>query len=145
MLDINIIPRLQTHMLECMQQDVRLLDTLCDEVRDLAKKVYRIHPRTTTSISLVGTDEGNNKLQFDPFIVQVIRVVDSSNNEYYMDVITPTTPISGLNNKIQDRTNIQFDALRKIMNFLDVTDLSQLSPMINHREPEEPVKSYMAD
>ena len=139
MLDTNIVSRLRIHMLECMQHDVHLLDALCEEVRILATGVNRIHPRTTTSISLVGTDGGNNKLQFDPFIVQVIRVVDSSNNEYYMDVLTPTTPINSLNNKIQDDTNIQFDALRKMMKFLNVTDLSQLSPMINHRKSNEPV------
>jgi len=124
-----------------MQQDINLLDTLSSEVRVLAGGVRRIHPRTTTSISIVGTDGGNNQLQFDPFIVQVIRVVDSSNNEYYMDVITPTTPIKNLNNKINDDSNVQFDALRRMMHFLGVSDLTQLSPMINHRKPDEPVKT----
>ena len=36
----------------------------------------RIQPRTTTSISLVGTDGGNNKIQYDPFLIQLIRVVE---------------------------------------------------------------------
>jgi len=141
MLDAYTIINLQKRMLECMQYDVELLDSLIEEVRILSDNVKRIHERTSTSISLVGTDGGNNKLQFDPFIVQVIRVVDSSNNEYYMDVITPTTPIEILNKKIMDKSNEQCNALRGMMRYLGITDLTKLSPMINYRKPEDPVKT----
>lgn len=141
MLEVNMISKLQDLMLTCMEQDVALLSQLRKEVSVLAPNVKRIFPRNTTSISLVGTDGGNNKLQFDPFVVQVIRVVDSSNNEYYMDVITPTTPIHTLNNKIADKSNLNFDALRKMMDFLGVDNLTKLSPMINEVKPGEPVKT----
>src|SRR5207247_2078472 len=64
--------------------------------RPLRQQVQRIQARTTTSISLVGADGGNNSLQFDPFLVQLVRVVDSSNNEYCLEAITPTTNVSRL-------------------------------------------------
>ncbi len=44
--------------------DYELLRQLREEIRPLRGSVRRIQPRTTTSISLVGTDGGNNRIQF---------------------------------------------------------------------------------
>ncbi len=83
----------------------------------------------------MGTDGGNNNLKFDPFVVHVIRVVDSNDVEYYMDVITPTMPIESLDNKIRGRN----DALKRMMDYLGVSSITQLSPMIRFSKPGEPV------
>ena len=44
-------------------QDMHILEGLRDEVRQLGSTVRRILPRTSTPISLVGTDGGNNRIQ----------------------------------------------------------------------------------
>src|SRR5262245_61913741 len=77
-------------------EDKALLDQLREEVRPLRAAVRRILPRTTTAISLVGTDGGNNSIPFDPFLIHLIRVVDSSNNEYCLEAITPSTGVDAL-------------------------------------------------
>src|SRR5712691_8060167 len=87
---------LRREISERIAADRALLDVLRAEIRPLRAQVKRIQPRTTTSISLVGTDGGGNSLQFDPFLVQLIRVVDSSNNEYCLEAITPTTSVGRL-------------------------------------------------
>ncbi|MEL6527573.1 MAG: hypothetical protein AAFQ07_17870, partial [Chloroflexota bacterium] len=84
---------LKQEIKESLEQDREILDKLRKEISVLRSQVRRIQERSTTAISLVGTDGGNNYLQFDPFLVELIRVVDSSNNQYVLEVITPTTNV----------------------------------------------------
>ena len=137
MLDPGTILELKKLMANRMARDVKILDDLRSELSEFKRGIRRINPRSSNSISIVGTDGGNNDLRFDPFIAHVIRVVDSNNVEYYMDVITPTTPIDELDNKIRQRN----DPLKKMMDYLGVDSLTKLSPMIRLSKPGEPVSS----
>ena len=80
MIDPSTQVQLKQAIAECIRSDASLLDALRTEIQPLRNQTRRIQPRATTSISLVGTDGGNNQLQFDPFLIQLVRVVDSSNN-----------------------------------------------------------------
>ena len=82
MIDPASQAQLKEAIADCISTDQGVLDALREEIRPLKSATRRIQPRVTTSISLVGTDGGNNQLQFDPFLIQLVRVVDSSNNEY---------------------------------------------------------------
>jgi hypothetical protein len=123
----------------CIGADAYVLDALRAEIRPLRSLVRRIQPRATTSISLVGTDGGNNQLQFDPFLVQMIRVVDSSDNQYCLEVVSPTTPVSGLARRHLDAAGAPLTALGEMMSFLGVKSLPQLSHMIRPNEGGRPV------
>ncbi len=116
-------------------EDRKLLDQLRGEIAPLRSEVRRIQPRSATAISLVGTDGGNNKIKFDPFLVQLIRVVDSSNNEYCLEAITPTTDIWELSSR-QFRGGTP---LGQLMSFLGIRRLDELSPMIRKSNPDQPV------
>jgi len=88
---------------------------------------------------LVGTDGGNNQLQFDPFLIQLIRVVDSSNNEYCLEAISPTTPVQKLNERQFAIDGSPSTALGEMMAFLGVSSLSSLSHMIRPSDKGKPV------
>ena len=139
MIDPESRRKLQTTIRARMAADRLILDELRAEIRSLRSQVRTIQPRTTTSISLVGTDGGNNRLEFDPFLVQIIRVVDSSNNEYCLEAITPTTDIDQLSQKQFRDDGTPATALGGMMAFLGVTHLSRLTPMIRRTRPGEPV------
>jgi len=119
--------RMRAEIGERMRDDRKLLDALRAEIRPLKDSVRRIQSRSTTAISLVGTDGGNNRLEFDPFLVQLVRVVDSSNNEYCLEAITPTTSVTALSKQQFDATGSPVTALGHMMAFLGVTDLTKPS------------------
>lgn len=123
----------------CISTDRSILDTLRNEIRPLKHHTRRIQPRSTTSISLVGTDGGNNQLQFDPFLIQLVRVVDSSNNEYCLEAVSPTTPIQKLNERQFSTNGSPCTALGEMMQFLGIDSLTALSPMIRSTDRGAPV------
>ena len=111
-----------------MVEDRKLLEELRAEVRSGLGDARRIMPRQTTAVSLVGTDGGNNRVEFDPFMAQLIRVVDSSNNEYCLEVVTPTSDLVALSKRHLEDGSAK-TPLGKMMKFLGVTFLWELSPM----------------
>jgi hypothetical protein len=118
--------------------DRLLLDKLRADVRELAGGAKRIHPRSATAVSLVATDGGNNSLRFDPFMVQVIRVVDSSDNELNLEVITPTTPIMELDARQFDSGGQPITPLGHLMAALNVYSLEKLSHFIRADDEGRP-------
>ncbi len=139
MIDPATQAQLKEAIADCIGTDQGVLDALREEIRPLKNATKRIQPRVTTSISLVGTDGGNNQLQFDPFLIQLIRVVDSSNNEYCIDAVSPTTPVQKLNERQFASDGSPCSALGEMMSFLNVNSLPALSHMIRPTDKGKPV------
>lgn len=139
MIDPTTQAQLKEAIADCIGSDRGILDALREEIRPLKSATRQIQARATTSISLVATDGGNNQLQFDPFLIQLIRVVDSSNNEYCLEAVSPTTPLEKLDKFQFNLDGTPRTALGKMMRFLGVDSLSKLSHMIRPTKKGEPV------
>lgn len=122
--------------------DRHVLDALRSEIHPLKDHIRRIQPRSTTSVSLVGTDGGNNKLQFDPFLVQIVRVVDSSNNEYCLEAVTLSMKTGDLSARHFAEDSTPRTPLGRMMSYLGVRELHELSPMIPDDGDPRPRKPY---
>jgi len=129
-IDPDSIDALRTGLSASIAGDRRVLDELREDVRLLRDKTRRIQPRSTTAISLVGTDGGNNRIEFDPFMVQLVRVVDSSNNQYCLEAVTPTTDRRAVNARHLNENGSPITALGRMMAKLEVPGLWQLTHMI---------------
>ena len=139
MIDSATQSQLKDAIADCIGTDQGILDKLREEIRPLRGSTRRIQPRAATSISIVGTDGGNNQLRFDPFLIQLVRVVDSSNNQYCLEAVSPTTPIEKLNHYQFSSNGTPQTALGEMMQFLGVETLPALSHMIRSTDSGKPV------
>jgi hypothetical protein len=121
------LPELRRRIRAQAALEARVLDELIRQARDLASLVRPIRPRTATAVALTAADGGNNSVAFNPFELQVIRIVDSQGKELFLDVVSPGTDITGLSRHHRQ----QKTPLGQLMADLRVTHLSDLSPMMS--------------
>lgn len=140
MFDPETLPRLKRAIVNQTQSDKSLLDQILHDVERLRSEVRAIRPRSTTAVSLVAADGGNNQLQFDPFHVQLVRVVDSYGKELFLDVISPSTDPDQLCLRHLHPDDGPRSPLGKLMADLGVETLQELSHMIpqGHKVRSEP-------
>ena len=123
------LPELRRKIRAQAALEARVLDELVQQAAGLAPHVRPIRPRTATAVALTAADGGNNSVAFNPFELQVIRVVDSQGKELFLDVVSPATDIDELGRRHRsDRT-----VLGKLMDDLGARRLSDLSGMMTTR------------
>ncbi len=114
----------------CVRADQDTLLGLRKEIRLHLTDVRRVEKRSATSISLVGTDGGNNQLRFDPLLVQIIRVVDSSSREHCIEVVSPSTSIDEIDRRQIASNGKPITPLGEMMQMLGTRSIADLSHMI---------------
>jgi hypothetical protein len=125
--DPDRLPELKSLVREATRGDSGLLDEVMRDVATLRHSVTTIQPRNTNSISLVASNGGNNSLDFNPFSLHVVRVVDTFGDELFLDVISPSTDTVALGQRHLDDAG---SPLGRLMRDLGVSSLGQLSTMI---------------
>ncbi len=123
--EIEIASKEDMQRLSYLREELRILDTP-RQIRDY----------TTTAVSLVASDGGNNRLRFDPFDIQIIRVVDSYGAQACLKVVSRYKNVKQLSEEQFDQNNNPVSPLGELMKDLGVYSLSELSPMLNPKIDE---------
>jgi hypothetical protein len=141
------ISNLRQVVRECAQSDKKLLEAIRKETVALKGNVKKIQPRSATAVSLVASDGGNNQMRFDPFHVQLVRVVDSYGKQLCLDAVSVTTNLQKLDEAQWNADGSPKTPLGRMMLDLNVTskrlnDLSHMMPKPG-TPPEEIPSSWV--
>jgi hypothetical protein len=129
-----------------VQAEQALLQELRTDVRTLLHPSHMIRPHSATAVSFAASEGATNRLVFDPFSVQLVRIVDSQGRQRFLDVISPRTDPD----ELSERHHQAGDSLHVLMTDLGVEHLSELSSMIPsgskvRQEPESVRSSWPRD
>src|SRR5438477_216880 len=138
MLDPEKNRAIRSEIAAAVSSEYKELEALRTDVRELRSLVQKIQPRNSTAISLVGTDGGNNQVTYDPFFVQIVRVVDSAGNDMWLEAVTPNTSIEKINEKHFSASGKPLTALGRMLAFMKVPSLQDLSPIFKDKEERSP-------
>jgi hypothetical protein len=128
------LPELRRLIADQVQHDHAELDQLLSQLRVAKGNVKTIKPRSATSIALMAADGGNNRASFNPFYLQIVRIVDSAGKQLCLDVVSPSTDVDELSRQQFARdTDGRMKPLGRLMAALDVPSLRALSPMMSGR------------
>lgn len=130
MLDRDVAEQLKHAIRNAVGADSLALEELRQRVRGLKSSTQRVQPRRSAAISLVGTDGGNNTVAFDPFSVDLVRVVDSSENQYCLEAITPSVSVEALNDRHFSHDGHPTSPLGRMLNGLGLSSIGDLSSTI---------------
>jgi len=123
--DPEALPELRTRIRAQTQADAALLAQIRADVAGLSGDVRTIQPRNTTSVSLVASDGGNNKVEFNPFYLQLVRVVDSYGDQLFLDVVSPSTDTTELASRHLSQGQVG-SPLGRLMADLNASTLGEL-------------------
>jgi len=131
MFDAAELPELRRLIGEQVARDRAVLDTLLEQLSPAKGQVRTIKPRSASSVALMAADGGNNRVMFNPFYLQIIRIVDSLGKQLCLDVVSPSTDIDALSRSQFADGSDGMKPLGRLMTDLDVPDLKALSHMMS--------------
>lgn len=126
MFDPRSLDEVREAIAQRVEADRELLQELRTDVRTLFVPSQLIRPHSATAVSFAASEGATNRLVFDPFSVQLVRVVDSQGRQRFLDVVSARTDTDDLS----ERHHRAGDSLHILMEDLNVETLSELSSVI---------------
>lgn len=126
MFDPESLDEVRDAIAQRVAADRALLGELRADVRTFLSPSQVIRPHSATAVSFAASEGATNRLVFDPFSVQLVRVVDSQGRQRFLDVISARTDTD----ELSERHHNAGDPLHILMEDLEVETLSELSSMI---------------
>ncbi|ABB14117.1 hypothetical protein [Carboxydothermus hydrogenoformans] len=111
----------------------QLLERFCSYARQLKQNLKPIRPYTTSAISIVASDGGDNRIYFNPAVYEFVRVACSIWDKPYFDVFSSSAGVEQFIARTKPG-EYEFGPLRRLCQDLglEVTELSHLFTKFNN-------------
>lgn len=119
---------LREKVLAAYKVDDPLLKKFRGYARRLIANIRPLRTYSVNAVSFVSSDGGDNRLTFNPAVVELVRVVDSRGNQCALDAIASGSDSRVLDERIKPNNPSLVEPLQRLCNDLgvDVTGLSYL-------------------
>src|SRR5690606_37565854 len=97
-IDLNV---LREKILAAYQADDPVLAKFREYARRLRSNVKPLRSYAVNAVSFVSADGGDNRLVFNPALVELVRVVDSRGNQCVLDALPGTANLEQLQDRIE--------------------------------------------
>jgi hypothetical protein len=96
--------------------------------RRIKNNIKPIRPYSVNAVSFVSSDGGDNRLYFNPAVIELVRVVDSKGNQCALDAIAGNAKATDFNERANIKSPLLVEPLRRLCEDLkmNVLDLSYL-------------------
>jgi hypothetical protein len=129
---------LREKVLAAYQADHPRFRQFRDFARRLSDSVRPLRTYSANAVSFVSADGGDNRLTFNPVLVELVRVVDSRGNQCALDAVASTATLTELEERARAGTGKTVSPLERMCSDLRLT-LRDLSYLI--RSLDDPNKS----
>ena len=92
---------LRRKVMKAYNSEVPHLQKFREYAKRLRNGVRPLRPYSVNAVSFVSADGGDNRLAFNPAIVELVRVVDSRGKEHVLDAVSSTISIEELEERTQ--------------------------------------------
>jgi hypothetical protein len=128
----NNMVEIRRRVFNAYKSEKPIIDKFREYAKRLKNDVKSIKEYSVNAVSFVSSDGGDNRLYFNPAIMELVRVVDSRGNQCVLDAIASNSQANELNDRIQVENNNQLlvKPLKQLCNDLH-TDVIGLSYLLN--------------
>jgi hypothetical protein len=119
---------------EAYQKENPIIEEFREYARALASHVKPIRPYSVNAVSFVSSDGGDNRLFFNPAVIELVRVVDSRGNQCAVDAIASNTLIKDLNERVKTGSPLLVEPLKRMCEDLNIQEVEQLSYLLSGLE-----------
>lgn len=115
---------------EAYQQESPILQELRNDARILANHIKPVRPYSVNAVSFVSSDGGDNRLIFNPAVIELVRVVDSRGNQCAFDAIASNAKIRDLNERLKAGSPWLVEPLKRLCEDVDIHEVEELSYLL---------------
>src|SRR4029077_8473327 len=105
---------IKKRVLEAYQNEDPIIERYREYARRLKNDIKQIRPYSVNAVSFVSSDGGDNRLYFNPAVIELVRVVDSRGNQCALDAIAGNSKASDFNERVKNGSPLLVEPLRKL-------------------------------